>query len=191
MLALGTSLTAGYGLPHEAGFTAVLEAALRAKGHDVQIIDGGVSGDTSAGGLARLEWSLADPVDAVIVELGANDALRGLSPAETEANIKEILDTLAARKLPTLLAGMMAPRNLGPEYAAAFDPLYARLAERYGSVFYPFFLDGVAGELSLNQGDGIHPNAAGVKHIVDHMLPAVETLLGRVPPKTPQAKTAG
>jgi acyl-CoA thioesterase-1 len=180
LVALGTSLTSGYGLMPEDTFTAQLTKALNAKGYDVKFIDAGVSGDTTAGGLARLDWVLTPETRGVIIELGSNDALRGLSPEETERNLDRILAELARRKIPALLTGMKAPRNLGRDYAAAFDTIYPRLAKKYGVVFYPFFLDGVAANLALNQEDGIHPNAAGVKLIVQRMLPSVEQLLARV-----------
>jgi acyl-CoA thioesterase I len=180
VLALGDSLTAGYGLDPSAAFPARLEAALKAKGNDVVVINAGVSGDTAAQGEARLDWALTDDVDAVIVELGANDALRGLDPAQAEAALTKIMDKLAARKLPVLIAGMKAPPNLGPDYVAAFDPIYARLSEKYGALLYPFFLDGVAADASLNQSDGIHPNPQGVDIIVERMLPKVEELVARV-----------
>ncbi|MGF1456622.1 MAG: arylesterase [Alphaproteobacteria bacterium] len=179
ILGLGDSLMAGYGLPPGEGFVEQLEAALAARGHDVAVINAGVSGDTTAGGRARLAWSLADPVTHAIVELGANDALRGLEPAETEANLRAILTTLKAEGIPVLLCGMLAPRNLGPDYAAEFDALYPRLAAEFGVVFYPFFLEGVAREAALNQPDGIHPNRAGVERIVDRILPFVEQVIAR------------
>ncbi|HEY0106276.1 MAG TPA: arylesterase [Rhizomicrobium sp.] len=177
ILALGTSLTQGYGVPPGLDFTAVLEARLRATGSDVKLINAGVSGDTSAGGLARLDWSLADHPDAAIVELGSNDALRGQSPAQTEANIAAVLTRLKAARIPVLLAGMKAPRNYGPEYAAQFDPIYPRLAKKFGVLFYPFILDGVAMNPKLNQADGIHPNPAGVKIVVERMLPVAKRLV--------------
>lgn len=177
LLALGDSLTAGYGLDPAAAFPVKLEQALRAKGHDVVVINAGVSGDTAAQGAARLDWSLTDDVDGVIVELGANDALRGLAPAQAEAALKQILDALAARKLPVLVAGMRAPPNLGPDYAAAFEGMYGRLAGQSGALLYPFFLDGVAADPKLNQADGLHPTAEGVDAIVARILPSVEALL--------------
>ncbi len=180
ILALGTSLTQGYGVAPGFDFTAVLEARLKASGIDAKVINAGVSGDTSAGGLARLDWSLADHPDAAIVELGSNDALRGQSPAETEKNLTAILTRLKAAHIPVLLAGMLAPRNLGPEYAAQFDPIYPRLAQRFGALLYPFLLDGVALNPRLNQADGIHPNPAGVKIIVDRILPLVKRLVAQV-----------
>ncbi len=177
ILALGTSLTQGLGVPPGLDLTAVLEARLKASGSNVKIINAGVSGDTSAGGLARLDWSLADHPQAAIIELGSNDALRGQSPAETEKNLSAILTRLQAAHIAVLLTGMKAPRNLGPEYAAQFDAIYPRLAKRYDVLFYPFILDGVATDPKLNQADGIHPNPAGVKIIADRMLPLVRRLV--------------
>jgi acyl-CoA thioesterase-1 len=188
LLALGDSLTAGYGLPPGQGFVPRLEAALRAAGRSVRVLDGGVSGDTTAGGLARLDWALADRPQAAIVELGGNDALRGLDPRQTQANLAAILDRLAARGIPTLLAGMLAPPNLGADYGRAFAEVFQTLArDRPTVVFYPFFLEGVAADPALNLPDGIHPNARGVEEIVRRMLPAVERLLDRVgpPPRGP------
>ena len=181
IFALGDSLTAGFGLAPGDGFPDQLQAALRARGHDVVIIDGGVSGDTSSGGFARLDWSLHPDTDAVIVELGGNDALRGIDPAVTESALAGILDNLAARELPVLLAGMLAPPNMGTAYADAFNPIFGRLAEAYDTVYYPFFLDGVAAEPALNQADGIHPTAEGIALIVERILPYVEDLISRVP----------
>jgi acyl-CoA thioesterase I len=177
ILALGDSLTAGLGLEQNQAFPAKLEAALKAKGKDVTIINAGVSGDTAAQGEQRLDWALTDDVDAAIVELGANDALRGLPPEEAEKALTIILDKLAAKKLPVLLTGMLAPPNLGPDYAKAFEGMYQRLAAKPGVIFYPFFLDGVAADASLNQSDGIHPTAKGVDVIVARMLPYAEKLL--------------
>jgi len=182
LLVLGDSLSAGFGLPHDQGFEEQLADALRARGHDVQIIDGAVSGDTTAGGLARLDWSLADGADAAIVELGANDGLRGVDPREVEKNLTAILDKLAARHLPVLLTGMYAMPNLGPDYARAFNAVFNRLGQRPGIVFDPFFLMGVAEVPALNQADGIHPNAVGVQRIVTRLLPFVERLLAEVRP---------
>jgi acyl-CoA thioesterase-1 len=179
ILALGTSLTQGYGLPPGTDFTVVLQAKLKASGIDATVINAGVSGDTSAGGLARLDWSLADHPNAVIVELGSNDALRGTDPAETEKNLGAILARLKAVHIPALLCGMKAPRNLGPEYAAQFDAIYPKLAKQYGAILYPFILDGVALDPKLNQADGMHPDPAGVKIIVARMLPYVKRLVGR------------
>lgn len=180
LLALGDSLTAGYGLPAGDGFVPRLQAALRAKGYDVTVLNAGVSGDTTAGGLSRLEWALADTPDAVIVELGANDMLRGLDPAAARANLDAILTRLKERRLPVLLAGMRASPSLGRAYGAAFDALYPDLAQAHGALLYPFFLDGVAADVTLNQGDGIHPNAAGVAVIVDRIVPTVARLLDQV-----------
>ncbi|MGE0716735.1 MAG: arylesterase [Alphaproteobacteria bacterium] len=177
LLALGDSLTAGFGLPVEDGFTAQLGRALKAAGRDVAVINAGVSGDTTAGGLARIDWALADKPDAALVALGANDALRALDPARAEANLDRILARLKAAGVPALLVGMLAPPNLGRDYGQAFDGIYARLAERHGVPLYPFFLDGVAADPKLNQPDGIHPNAAGVAVVVERMLPAVAKLL--------------
>ncbi|MCW5772165.1 MAG: arylesterase [Rhodospirillaceae bacterium] len=179
ILAFGDSLTAGFGLPNEQGFTARLEAALRAKGVDAKVINAGLSGDTSAGGRARLDWALAAKPDAAIVELGANDGLRGLDPAATEANLDAILASLKAKGVRVLFTGMYAPPNLGPDYGKAFNGLYPALAKKHGVAFYPFFLDGVAADPALNQPDGIHPNAKGVEVIVARILPAVLTLIGR------------
>lgn len=181
LLVLGDSLTAGYGLPLEQAFPAQLEAALKKQGHNVQVINAGISGDTSAGGLARLEWSLADRPDIAIVELGANDALRGLSPQQTRDNLAAILSRLKKAHIPVILAGMKAPRNLGENYYNSFDQIYSALAKEYQVVFYPFFLEGVAGDPQLNQSDGMHPNNAGVKIIVKRILPLVETLLKKKP----------
>lgn len=183
VFALGDSLTAGYGLEPSEAFPVKLEAALRAKGHDVKIVNAGVSGDIAAAGLARLDWSLDGSVDAVIVEFGANDALRGLPPPQAEQALDAILTKLDARHLPVLIAGMQAPRNLGPEYAAAFDPIYGRLAARHGALLYPFFLDGVAADPALNQADGMHPNGKGVDIVVTRILPSVEQLLGKAAAK--------
>lgn len=177
VLALGDSLTAGLGLDTPQAFPARLEAALKAEGHDVVIVNAGVSGDTASQGAARLDWSLTDDVDAVMVELGANDALRGLPPEQAEAALDEILTKLKAKNLPTLVLGMRAPPNLGPDYGAKFEGMYARLAQKHGVKLYPFFLDGVAADAKLNQADGIHPNAAGVDEIVKRVLPDVEALL--------------
>lgn len=179
ILALGDSLTAGLGVGPAEAFPVRLEAALQAKGHDVKVINAGVSGDTAADGAARLDWALAEPVNAVIVELGANDALRGLPVAQAEQALDRLLAALAAKKLPVLLAGMRAPPNMGPEYQAAFDGMYQRLAAKHGVLLYPFFLDGVAADPKLNQGDGMHPSPAGVDVIVARMLPIVEQLLGK------------
>jgi acyl-CoA thioesterase-1 len=180
LMALGDSLTAGYGLAPGEGFPAQLEAALLAEGYDVRVLDAGVSGDTSSGGLARLDWSMDPATDAVIVELGANDALRGIDPAVTRASLDGILANLSERGLPVLLAGMIAPPNMGEAYGAAFNPIYGELAETYDAIHYPFFLDGVASVPELNLSDGIHPTAEGIGLIVERIMPYVEDLLSRV-----------
>jgi acyl-CoA thioesterase-1 len=182
LLVLGDSLSAGYGLSAGEAFPAQLERALRAKGHNVNVIAAGVSGDTSAGGRARLDWSLADNPHAAIVELGANDGLRGIDPAATAENLSAILAALKARGLPTLLAGMLAPPNLGGAYGKEFNALFPRIAAAHGAALYPFFLDGVAAQAALNQADGMHPNAKGVQVIVARILPAVEKLIASVEP---------
>lgn len=180
ILALGDSLTAGLGVGPAESFPARLEAALKAKGHDVKVINAGVSGDTAADGAARLDWALSEPVNAVIVELGANDALRGLPVAQAEQALDQLLTALEQKQLPTLLAGMKAPPNMGAEYQTQFDGMFQRLVARHpGVLFYPFFLDGVAADPKLNQGDGMHPNPAGVDVIVARMLPSAEQLLGK------------
>ncbi|WP_370195484.1 arylesterase, partial [Aurantimonas coralicida] len=161
-------------------FPEQLQAALRDAGHDVSVANAGVSGDTTSGGLARLEWSVPQEADLVIVELGANDALRGISPEITERNLDQILAKLEARDQAALLAGMMAPPNMGPDYAAEFDGIYQRLADKYDVAFYPFFLDGVAAEPALNQDDGMHPNPEGVAVIVERILPAVTEALDAI-----------
>ncbi len=176
LLVLGDSLTAGYGLEAIDAFPAKLEQAIKVKIPDVTIINGGVSGDTAAGGLARLDWALTDEVDGLIVELGANDALRGLDVSQTEAALEAILQKAKAKNLPVLILGMKAPPNLGPGYVTRFDGLYPRLAEKYQALFYPFYLDGVAAVADLNQADGIHPNGKGVDLIVSRLLPLVEEL---------------
>src|SRR6201994_164851 len=161
ILALGSSLTQGYGLPPGTEFPVQLQAALKAAGIDAVVTNAGVSADTSAGGLARLDWSLADHPDAVILELGSNDMLRGTPPGETEKNLRAILDKLKAAHVKVLLTGMHAQRNLGADYVRQFDAIYPRLAKDYDVLFYPFFLDGVALNPKLNQADGMHPNPAG------------------------------
>ncbi|MBS0546731.1 MAG: arylesterase [Proteobacteria bacterium] len=170
---LGDSLTAGYGLKPDQALPVRLQAALKAEGRDVTVLNHGVSGDTSAGGLDRVDWMLGDKPDIVMVELGANDALRAIDPATTERNLDALLAKLKAAKVTTWLIGMMAPRNLGPEYVKAFDGLYPRLAEKYQVPLYPFILDGVAQDAALNQGDGMHPNPDGVEVVVKRLLPFV------------------
>ena len=179
IVALGDSLMAGYGLAEKEGFPAKLQAALRAKGHDVEVINAGVSGDTASGGLTRLDWSVPKDAAAVILELGANDALRAVNPAETRKALDEALRRLRERKLEVLLAGMLAPPNMGAEYSAAFDRIYPELAQKHSVLLYPFFLDGVAAVEKLNQRDGIHPTAAGVDVIVERILPSVEKLIAQ------------
>ncbi len=183
ILMLGTSLTQGFGLPPGTEIPVVLEAALKKKGIDAKIINAGVSGDTSSGGLSRLDWSLADHPDAAIVELGSNDALRGVAPQVTRKNLAAILIRLKKAKIPVLLLGMLAPRNLGPEYGKQFDPIYPDLAKQYGAQLYPFTLDGVAMDPKLNQADGMHPNPAGVKIIVAKILPYAAALVQRAQQK--------
>jgi acyl-CoA thioesterase-1 len=180
LLVLGDSLAAGFGLAAAEGFQARLLAGLRARGLEVQLVDGAVSGDTTAGGRARLDWVLAEPVDAALVELGGNDGLRGIDPRNTEANLAAILDALAARRIPVLLSGMLAPPNLGREYGEEFAAVFRRLGARPGVMFDPFFLEGVAGDPALNQADRIHPNARGAAIVAERMVPLVAELLARV-----------
>lgn len=177
LVALGDSLTAGYQLPPAAAFPAQLEKALRAKGFAVEVQNAGVSGDTSTGGLSRLDWAVGEGVQGVILELGANDALRGISPAETRASLDAIMTSLKARNIKVLLAGMRAPPNMGAEFQTAFDAIFPDLAAKHSATLYPFFLDGVAGDPSLNQADGMHPTEKGIAAIVERMLPTVEGFL--------------
>jgi acyl-CoA thioesterase-1 len=179
LLALGDSLTSGLGLEASEAFPAKLEAALKSRYPGLKIINGGVSGDTAADGLARLDWALTDEVGGLIVALGANDALRGLDVAQTETALNGIMVKAQLRKLPVLILGMKAPPNMGPEYVAKFDGIYPRLAEKYQALLYPFFLEGVAANGSLNQSDGIHPNGRGVDLIVSKVMPGVEELIGK------------
>jgi acyl-CoA thioesterase-1 len=181
LVAFGDSLSAGYGLPQSAAFPAVLERALKARGHNVTVANAGVSGDTASGGLARVDWSVPDGTDGVILELGANDMLRGVDPAVTRRALDGILEKLRARNIPVLLAGMMAAPNLGPDYAARFNSIYPDLTQKYGLVLYPFFLEGVAGNRTLNLPDGVHPTAQGIERIVQNIMPAVETFIARLP----------
>jgi acyl-CoA thioesterase I len=180
ILAFGDSLTAGYQIPPDRSFPAQLQAALRAKGYHVRVLNSGVSGDTAADGFARLEWSLDEKVDGAIVEFGANDALRGLDPKLTERSLSEILKNLKDRHIELLLAGMEAPRNWGEDYDNAFRAIYPRLAEKYGALFYPFFLKDVAAIPSLNLADGLHPTPEGVAVMVRSVLPEVEKLIARI-----------
>jgi acyl-CoA thioesterase-1 len=177
LLVLGDSLTAGFGLKARDAFPARLEAALRSDGLAVKVIDGGVSGDTTAAALARLGWALGAKPDAVIIELGGNDALRGVAPGRTEANLEAILARLARHNIAVLLCGMKAPANMGRDYGTRFNAIYGRLAARFGVLFYPFFLDGVAMKPALNQRDGIHPNGRGVAVIVERLLPYARELV--------------
>ncbi len=187
IVALGDSLTAGFGVTADASFPARLEAALRDANVNVRVVNAGVSGDTSAGGLARLDWVLTDTPDLVIVELGSNDGLRGLDPADMEANLDAILTRLADKGVAAVLTGMLAPPNLGREYGDAFKAVFPRLAERHGVVFYPFFLDGVAAQPEFNQADGIHPNPAGIRVIVERLTPFVLRALNDIE-QEPKAK---
>ena len=177
ILAVGDSLFAGYGLKQGEGFTSQMEIALRDAGHSATVVNAAVSGDTTSGGLARLEWLLGDPYDAVILFLGANDALRAIPVELVRNNLRAMLEILATRKIPTLFVGMRAPRNLGPQYVEEFDTVYTKLAAEFDVVFYPFFLEGVATDLSLNLEDGIHPNAEGIAVIVEKILPYAEELV--------------
>jgi len=179
IVAFGDSLTAGYGLAANEAFPAQLQRALIAKGLAVNVVNAGVSGDTTAGGLARLDWSVPDGTDAVILELGANDALRGFDPAITRKALDTMLRRLQERKISVLLCGMVAPPNMGAEYGRAFNAIYPDLAAQTGAILYPFFLTGVAADPKLNQRDGLHPTAAGVAVIVDRILPQVEELIAR------------
>jgi len=185
VVALGDSLTAGYGLPDKDGFVPRLQAALTAKGIAAVVANAGVSGDTAADGLARLSWSVSDGTDAVIVELGANDMLRGLNPAVTREKLDAILHQLAQRHIAILLCGIRSAPNLGADYGHAFESIYPDLAAKYGALLYPFFLDGTAGNRSLTQSDGLHPNAAGIGVIVERILPKVQELITRVRSQRP------
>jgi acyl-CoA thioesterase-1 len=180
LVALGDSLTAGYGLGPGEGFAPRLEAALRAKGRDVRVANAGVSGDTATGGADRVDWSVPDGTDGVIVELGANDMLRGIDPKITKAALTRILDRLEARKIPAMLAGMRASPNLGDAYRRAFDRIYPDLAAERGLVLYPFFLEGVVGDRTLNLQDGLHPSARGIDIVVAGILPSVERFLDQI-----------
>jgi len=179
IVALGDSLTAGYGLPRDQSFPAQLQAALKARGHKVKVINAGVSGDTATAALQRFDWALPDNASAVIVELGGNDALQGIPPEGTEAALAKIIEKAQAKGLPVLLAGMEAPRNMGKEYVEQFRAIYPDLAAKYGVLLYPFFLDGAALHDGLMQADGIHANGKGVAVIVEKMMPKVEALLAQ------------
>jgi acyl-CoA thioesterase-1 len=179
IVVLGDSLVSGLGLKPSDAFPAQLERALKARGHSVEVINAGVSGDTTAGGLARATWAVPEQTDAVILELGANDALRGLDPARAKSNLDKLIATVRARGADVLLAGMFAPRSLGREYVRAFESIYPDLANKYGLILYPFFLQGVAMDPKLNLDDGLHPNPRGVAEITKNILPAVEQLIER------------
>ena len=178
--AFGDSLTAGYGLNPGEGFPEQLQAKLNADGLPVEIINAGVSGDTTTGGLARLDWSLSQKTDAVILELGANDALRGISPALTRKNLDAMIVALKGKGLEVVLAGMLAPPNMGPAYGEEFNRIYSELSEKHGIILYPFFLDGVAADASLNQAGGIHPTKEGIAVIVDKFAPTAKKLISKL-----------
>ena len=181
IVGFGDSLMAGFGLNPGEGFTEKLQAALKARGRDVEVINAGVSGDTTSGGLSRLDWSVPDGTRLVILELGANDMLRAVTPDITEKNLDAMLAKLKDRKIPVLLAGMRAAPNLGADYQARFDAIYPRLAEKYGAALYPFFLDGVAGDSKLVLEDGMHPSAKGIDIMVERILPMLEKLIAASP----------
>jgi acyl-CoA thioesterase I len=180
IVALGNSLTAGYGLDRQDAFPEKLERALKAKGVAVEIENAGVSGDTASGGLSRLDWSVADSTEAVILELGGNDMLRGLDPKVTRAALTTIIERLKARNIEVLLCGMRAARNMGDDYSRDFDAIFPDLAAKHGLVYYPFFLEGIATQAKFALKDGLHPNAAGVSQIVSGIMPKVEELIARV-----------
>jgi acyl-CoA thioesterase I len=180
LVAFGDSLSAGYQLKAEEAFPAQLEKALKAKGHAVTVLNAGVSGDTTAAGLDRLAWAVPADADGVIVELGANDGLRGLDPGKARDNLDKILTTLKAQKQDVLLTGMVAPTSMPPDYRRAFDTMFPDLAAKHGTLLYPFFLDGIALDAKLNLADGLHPNAQGVAVIVQRILPKIEDLLARI-----------
>ncbi|MGC6474611.1 MAG: arylesterase [Candidatus Puniceispirillaceae bacterium] len=177
LMVFGDSLVAGYGLPAEQGFTSQLQDRLSANGFRIEILNAGVSGDTSAGGAARLDWALSEQPDYVMIVLGGNDLLRGLDPGATRQNLDQIIARLAALNIKTFLCGMLAPLNLGPEYSREFNPIYPELAQKYDLAFYPFFLENVALVPALNQRDGLHPNADGVAKIIDGMMPVLSRFL--------------
>jgi len=189
ILAFGDSLTSGYGVRPKDAFPNQLQKALKARGHDITVTNGGVAGDTTAAGLARFDWTVGNDVDAVILELGANDALRGIEPKVTRDNLQKILAKLHARKLPVLLVGMRSPTNWGDTYADDFDAIFPALAKEHGLIFYPFFLEGVVLDSKLNQQDGMHPNAKGVAEIVRQIMPSVEELIGKVQAQRAAAKS--
>ena len=180
LVGFGDSLMAGYQLPASDAFPVKLEAALREKGHEVEIANAGVSGDTTSAGLARLDWSIPDGTQGVILELGANDALRGIPPEQTEKNLDAMLTRLKERGIAVLLAGMMAPPNMGPEYGERFNGIYQRLADKHGAMLYPFFLEGVVTKADLQLEDGMHPNTQGVDAMVHAILPTAEAFLASI-----------
>jgi acyl-CoA thioesterase-1 len=180
LVVLGDSLSAGYGLPAPAAFPVRLQAALKDKGIAVEMVNAGVSGDTTSGGLGRLDWSVPDGTQGVILELGANDALRGIDPKIPREALSEIIKRLQARNIAVLLAGMVAPPNYGADYAQKFNSIYPDLAKQFGVQLYPFFLEGVAGTAKLNQGDGMHPTAEGIDIVVKNILPSVEAFIGSI-----------
>jgi acyl-CoA thioesterase-1 len=183
LVGFGDSLMAGYQLAPAESYTAQLEAALKAKGRNVAITNAGVSGDTTTGGLSRIDWSVPDGTDGVILELGANDALRGIAPEQSEKNLDAMISRLKERGIAVFLAGMLAPPNMGSEYGQRFNPIYDRLAQKHGVPLYPFFLEGVATVANLQLSDGMHPNPKGVATMVEKSLPAVETFLGDIQAK--------
>ena len=180
IVAFGDSLTSGLGLPRDQAFPAQLQVALTARGSEAKVVDAGVSGDTATAALARLDWALPDDADAVIIELGGNDALQGIPPEGTKAALGKVIEKVQARGLPILLAGQEAPPNMGKDYTDQFRAIYADLASRYEVIFYPFFLEGAALNDDLMQSDGIHPNAKGVAVIVENIMPKVDELLAKV-----------
>ena len=183
IVAFGDSLTSGYGIRPKDAFPAQLQKELKAAGHNVVVTNGGVAGDTTADGLKRLDWSVPDDTDAVILEFGGNDALRAVDPKVTRANLEKIIAALKKRNIPILLAGMMSPANWGDNYSDDFDKIFPDLAKEHGLIFYPFFLEGVALDAKLNQNDGMHPNGKGVGEIVKRIMPSVEELIGRASPQ--------
>lgn len=184
IVGFGDSLMAGYQLPQGDAYPALLEKALKEAGLEVSIANAGVSGDTTESGLARVDWSIPDGTDGVILELGANDALRGIAPEATEKNLDAIIVRLKERGIPVLLAGMMAPPNMGDDYAVRFNPIYQRIAEKHGLTLYPFFLDGVVTMPSLQLEDGMHPNAGGVAVMVERSIDTVQSFLRTIPQKS-------
>ncbi|MGF0539551.1 arylesterase [Agrobacterium sp. ES01] len=180
LVGFGDSLMAGYQLPTDDALPNQLEAALRSKGVSVSVANAGVSGDTSSGGLARIDWSVPDGTDGVILELGANDALRGIAPQQTEKNLEAMIVKLKDRNIPVLLVGMIAPPNMGGDYAERFNPIYRQLADKYDLAYYPFILEGVVGHPNLQLEDGMHPNTDGVGVVVQQMLPTVEQFVSKI-----------